>query len=99
MKKKGVVKKCGVLKIIHDKFKSAKKNEAMVKEMVESFNVAKEFNKELEPLIARSHEVLNPLKVLFLFKNIPCEVSTSFLVIYSKPLYPDFFNTSLKRDF
>ena len=70
----GTVKKCGLLKILHDKFKSVKKNEEMVKEMVESFAVAKEFNKDLEPMIAKSHEILNPLKVLFLFKNIPTEV-------------------------
>lgn len=74
----GVVKKCGVLKILHDKYKAVKKNEEMVKDMVESFCTAKEFNKELEPMINKSHEILNPLKVLFLFKNIPCEVSWLF---------------------
>ncbi|CAF0829663.1 unnamed protein product [Brachionus calyciflorus] len=67
----GVVKKCGLLKIQHDKFKSAKKNESIIKDYVESFNFAKEFNKEIEPLINRSHEILNPLRVLQIFKNIP----------------------------
>lgn len=51
-----------------------KKNEAIVKEFVESFYVAKEYNKEIEPLINKSHEILNPLRVLYLFKNIPEEV-------------------------
>lgn len=50
-----------------------KKNESIVKEYVESFSIAKEYNKEIEPLIGRSHEILNPLKVQQLFKNIPDE--------------------------
>jgi DNA-directed RNA polymerase III subunit RPC1 len=77
----GVVKKCGVLKILHDKFKAVKKNETIVKEFVESFFIAKEFNKEIEPLISKSHEILNPLRVLFLFKNIPEEVISTFLIV------------------
>ena len=81
LKFKGVVKKCGVLKIVHDKFKAVKKNETLVKEMVESFCVAKEFNKEIEPLINKSHEILNPLKVLYLFKNIPLDVICHLLLL------------------
>jgi DNA-directed RNA polymerase III subunit RPC1 len=50
----------------------------LVKEYVESFFFAKEFNKEIEPLIPKSHEILNPLKVLDLFKAIPVEVRVSF---------------------
>jgi DNA-directed RNA polymerase III subunit RPC1 len=80
-----MVKKCGVLKILHDKFKSVKKNEAIVKEMVESFCIAKEFNKEIEPLIPKAHEILNPLQVLFLFKNIPSDV-------YTNPSLPSFYS-------
>ena len=60
---------------MHDKYKSGKKNDSFIKEYVESFSVAKEFNKELDFLISRSHEILNPLRVLNLFKNIPEEVS------------------------
>jgi DNA-directed RNA polymerase III subunit RPC1 len=70
----GVVKKCGLLKIQHDKFKANKKNEPLVKDYVESFFFAKEYNKEIEPLISKSHEILSPLKVLDLFKEIPEEV-------------------------
>ena len=69
-----MVKKCGLLKILHDKYKSGKKNEVIVKEYVESFSVANEYNKELEPLINKSHEILNPLRVYNIFKNIPVEV-------------------------
>jgi DNA-directed RNA polymerase III subunit RPC1 len=70
----GVVKKCGLLKIQHDKFKVNKKNEVLLKDYVESFSTAKEYNKDLEPLISKSHDILNPLKVLDLFKAIPEEV-------------------------
>jgi DNA-directed RNA polymerase III subunit RPC1 len=68
------VKKCGLLKILHDKFKSGKKNESVIEEYVQSFSTAKECNKEIEPLINKSHEILNPLRVLNLFKDIPDEV-------------------------
>lgn len=62
------------MKIQHDKFKSAaKKNEAIIKEYVESFSISKECNKDIEPLINKSHEILNPLRVLQLFRNIPDE--------------------------
>ena len=70
----GVVKKCGVLKIMHDKFRSAKKTDPILKEHIESFNLAKDFNKDLDPLISKSHEILTPLRVLDLFKAIPEEV-------------------------
>lgn len=45
----------------------------IIKEYVDSFTVAKEYNKEIEPLINKSHEILNPLRVLNLFRNIPDE--------------------------
>ena len=73
----GVVKKCGLLKILHDKYKALKKNEAIIKEHVDSFACAKEYNKEIEFLIGKSHEILNPLRVFNLFKSIPEEVSVS----------------------
>jgi hypothetical protein len=65
----------------------------LVKEYVESFFFAKEFNKEIEPLIPKSHEILNPLKVLDLFKAIPVEVRVSL-----KQKYFYYFKTS-KRIF
>ena len=82
----GMVKKCGLLKIMHDKYKSGKKNDSVITEYGESFSGAKVFNKELDFLINRSHEILNPLRVLNLFKNIPEEVSQfySFIKIYLK---------------
>lgn len=83
----GVVKKCGLLKIMHDKFKSGKKNDAIIKDHVESFSIAKECNKDLEPLIAKSHEILNPLRVLNLFKNIP-EEEVPLLLINSELAHP-----------
>lgn len=83
----GVVKKCGLLKIMHDKYKSGKKNDAIIKEYVESFNTAKQFNKELDYLIGKSHEILNPLRVLSLFKNIP-ESDVPLLLMNSDNVQP-----------
>lgn len=75
LNKKGTVKKCGLLKILHDKYKMAsKKNETIIEDYLQSFALAKDCNKELEPLISKSHEILNPLRVLNLFKSIPEEV-------------------------
>lgn len=58
-----------------------KKNESIIKDYIESFTIAKEYNKEIEPLINKSHEILNPLKVLNLFKNIPDEVNLHIFLL------------------
>lgn len=83
----GVVKKCGLLKILHDKYKAGRKNESVIKDYVDSFTMAKECNKDIEPLIARSHEILNPLRVLALFKNIPDD-EIPLLMINSELYHP-----------
>jgi DNA-directed RNA polymerase III subunit RPC1 len=72
---------------MHDKYKSGKKNEQIIKEYVESFNTAKQFNKELDYLIGKSHEILNPLRVLSLFKNIP-ETDIPLLLMNSDNVQP-----------
>ncbi|XP_070543488.1 DNA-directed RNA polymerase III subunit RPC1-like [Ptychodera flava] len=70
----GQVKKCGLLKIVHDKFKSSKKIvDPVVSEFHASFSTAIEHNKEIETLLSRAQESLNPLVVLNLFKRIPDE--------------------------
>ena len=51
----GTVKRCGMLKIIHEKFKVKKKQ--VVQSVVEfhsSFASALEYNKDLEPLLSRA---------------------------------------------
>ncbi|XP_062502473.1 DNA-directed RNA polymerase III subunit RPC1-like isoform X2 [Corticium candelabrum] len=70
----GTVKRCGMLKIIHEKFKVNKKQvDQSVVEFHSSFASALEYNKELEPLLTRVQEILNPLRVMSLFRAIPNE--------------------------
>uniref|UniRef100_A0A8C5KT33 DNA-directed RNA polymerase subunit n=1 Tax=Jaculus jaculus TaxID=51337 RepID=A0A8C5KT33_JACJA len=70
----GTVKKCGLLKIIHEKYKTNKKVvDPMVSNFLQSFETAIEHNKEVEPLLGRAQENLNPLVVLNLLKRIPAE--------------------------
>ncbi|MBN3302766.1 RPC1 polymerase, partial [Amia calva] len=70
----GAVKKCGLLKILHEKYKSNKKVvDTVVSEFLQSFDIAIEHNKEVEALLSRAQENLNPLVVLNMFKRIPSE--------------------------
>ncbi|KAL8202295.1 UNVERIFIED_CONTAM: DNA-directed RNA polymerase III subunit RPC1 [Gekko kuhli] len=70
----GTVKKCGLLKIIHEKYKTTKKIvDPVVSDFIQSFDTATEHNKEIESLLGRAQENLNPLVVLNLFKRIPAE--------------------------
>lgn len=51
----GPVKKCGLLKIIHEKYKTTKKVvDAFVSEFMQSFDTAIEHNKVMEPLLTRA---------------------------------------------
>ncbi|XP_062858765.1 DNA-directed RNA polymerase III subunit RPC1 isoform X1 [Trichomycterus rosablanca] len=70
----GPVKKCGLLKIIHEKYKTTKKVvDPIVSDFLHSFDIAIEHNKEVESLLTRAQENLNPLVVLNLFRRIPNE--------------------------
>ncbi|XP_064369892.1 DNA-directed RNA polymerase III subunit RPC1 isoform X2 [Dromaius novaehollandiae] len=70
----GTVKKCGLLKIIHEKYKTNKKVvDPIVSTFLQSFETAIEHNKEVESLLGRAQENLNPLVVLNLFKRIQAE--------------------------
>ncbi|XP_072164609.1 DNA-directed RNA polymerase III subunit RPC1-like [Diadema setosum] len=70
----GPVKKCGPLKIIHEKYKVNRKNpESVIKQFQSSLDVAIEHNKDIETLLPKAQENLNPLTVLELFKRIPNE--------------------------
>ncbi|XP_077989635.1 DNA-directed RNA polymerase III subunit RPC1-like [Glandiceps talaboti] len=70
----GQVKKCGLLKIVHEKYKSSRKIvDPVVSEFQSSFGTAIDHNKEIEALLSRAQESLNPLVVLNLFKRIPDE--------------------------
>lgn len=51
----GSVKKCGLLKIIHEKYKTNKKVvDPFVSEFLQSFDTAIEHNKLVEPLLTRA---------------------------------------------
>lgn len=49
------MKKCGLLKIIHEKYKTTKKVvDPFVSEYLQSFDLAIEHNKVIEPLLSRA---------------------------------------------
>lgn len=67
----GTVKKCGLLKIIHEKYKTTKKVvEPFVSDFLQSFDTAIEHNKLMEPLLARA-QVQTYQFVLSVFFNSP----------------------------
>ncbi|XP_077970587.1 DNA-directed RNA polymerase III subunit RPC1-like [Styela clava] len=71
----GTVKKCGMLKIVHEKYKSPTKKsiDPCITEFFQSFEAAKKHNKDLDNLVNRAQEDLNPLIVKDLFEKIPDE--------------------------
>lgn len=71
----GTVKKCGLLKISHEKYRSQKKTSDVVLDKLAEYDEAMEGNKELSSIVASMGlvHVLNPLEVLDLFKRIPDE--------------------------
>lgn len=70
----GQVKKCGLLKIIHERLKSSKKNDPLIKDYLEDFDDARGYNQEIDSVLGKAtSDILNPLVVLNLFKSIPDE--------------------------
>lgn len=70
----GVVKKCGMLKISHEKYRSIKKENPVIKDEIAAYDNAVEFNKELDSLrSAGLIKIFNPLEVLNLLERIPDE--------------------------
>ena len=70
----GTVKKAGFLKITHIKYPPKKKAyEKPLQEWIKSFDEAIASNKEIEALLPKAQETLNPLTVINLFKLIPEE--------------------------
>ena len=76
----GTVKKCGLLKIIHVKYKdptsSRQKSPLEVREFRETMATVAEDNRELALHIGKAQEILNPLRVLYIFKSIASEVTS-----------------------
>lgn len=84
----GMVKKCGMLKISHEKFRSLKKDSVIVKEELEAYENAIHFNKEVEPMVSSGLiKILNPLEVLHLLERIPDE-DIQFLVMNPEHGHP-----------
>uniref|UniRef100_H2ZH13 DNA-directed RNA polymerase subunit n=1 Tax=Ciona savignyi TaxID=51511 RepID=H2ZH13_CIOSA len=86
----GTVKKCGLLKIVHEKYKSATKKiiRPEIEEFYQSFSLAVKHNKELDNFVHRAQEDLNPLVVLELLRNIPNR-DLPLLVMNSKASRPE----------
>ena len=75
----GPVKKCGLLKIVHDKYRPPTTKRLPPQEVREFHGILQdvaEQNTELKPFISKAQENLNPLQVLQLFERIPDEVVT-----------------------
>ena len=68
----GMVKKCGMLKISHEKFRSVKKDNVILQNELLAYENAVQFNKEIAPMLSGGLvNMLNPLEVLHLFERIP----------------------------
>ncbi|KAL0272113.1 UNVERIFIED_CONTAM: hypothetical protein PYX00_005208 [Menopon gallinae] len=68
----GVVKKCGLLKIVHEKFRGTKANSTLMTKHIQAYNNVLEYDKELENIIANGVAfILTPLDVLNLLERIP----------------------------
>ena len=66
------MKKCGLLKISHEKYRTQKKTSEVVLKKLAEYDDVIENNKELQSMLASGLiHVLNPLEVLNLFERIP----------------------------
>ncbi|EFN78064.1 DNA-directed RNA polymerase III subunit RPC1 [Harpegnathos saltator] len=74
----GTVKKAGMLKIVHEKYKNKKKQENIIEEkLLSDYRYVVEHNKEIKSILQSSGLVftLNPILVLELFERIPvCDI-------------------------
>ncbi|EEB15462.1 DNA-directed RNA polymerase III largest subunit, putative [Pediculus humanus corporis] len=69
----GVVKKCGLLKLVHEKFRGSKSTtDALMAKHIQAYNNVLEYDRELESVIASGVAfILTPLDVLNLLERIP----------------------------
>ena len=66
----GTVKKAGLLKIVHEKYRSKKKTDVIVQERLAEYSKVTEENKELEGILQGGLvHVLNPLEVSFILDS------------------------------
>ena len=65
----GQVKKCGTLKIVHEKFKSTRRGrEAVMVQFQADLDIAKKHNKDIEPLLSKA-QVCRPMWIVSLIIN------------------------------
>ena len=84
----GVVKKCGLLKISHEPFRSAKKTSDAVLDRLAEYDEVVEKNKEIEGMLSNALvHVFNPLEVLTLLERIP-ESDMPYLLMDSESARP-----------
>lgn len=57
-----MVKKCGLLKIIHDKYKQRKGVDPVIEEFKGSFELAMEHNKDIDALLGKTQVCHTPRK-------------------------------------
>ncbi|GFS26302.1 DNA-directed RNA polymerase subunit [Elysia marginata] len=70
----GMVKKVGLFRIAHDRSQQGRKMDTILKERVESFDLAVKCNSDISALLkGKYYDVLNPVTVHELFKRIPDE--------------------------
>ena len=74
----GTVKKCGMLKISHEKIRNQKKDSKVVQVELEAYEDISSINKEIEEMIKSSPnaalvKILNHLEVMYLLERIPDE--------------------------
>ncbi|XP_015123305.1 DNA-directed RNA polymerase III subunit RPC1 [Diachasma alloeum] len=68
----GMVKKAGLLKIVHEKYRSKKKTDPIVEQKLAEYSNVTKDNKEVESILqAGLVNVLNPLEVQGIFERIP----------------------------
>jgi DNA-directed RNA polymerase III subunit RPC1 len=73
----GTVKKAGLLRIVHEKFRAKKTGEEK-EAWKRTFTTAIEHQKEIATFLGKAQDDLNPLKALDLFRRISAEVRSLF---------------------
>ncbi|KDR18934.1 DNA-directed RNA polymerase III subunit RPC1 isoform X1 [Zootermopsis nevadensis] len=70
----GAVRKCGLLKIVHEKYRSKKATDPVVAETLAAYSDVVEYNREIELAVSNGlAHIFNPLEVLHLLERIPEE--------------------------
>lgn len=69
----GFVRKVGVLKIVHEKFKASKKAQEEIDDFRGSFHDAVETNPDIRLHVPKAQDDLNPLRVQDILSKIPSE--------------------------